>query len=189
MLLDRRARDRNAFQELAAAHHRATADLRSTQSELAVCRADVAYMTVFFKRLSGQLSKVASAFGMPNRLNYHLERERDFPIRIDRATWQEARRDHACMSLPEQAHEMMRLLSVRAIRDTVDCMVHCRVSIDNRQVGYAVSETALALSDAAQVAELIGPEITRMLAAELTAARPAPARPATWHGDRDRPGY
>jgi hypothetical protein len=94
-----------------------------------------------------------------------------WPVR-QKMDFDPARFDSMSMASAVAIHdELMEVLSVTAVHDHFANQMHMRVAMADKCMGYSISRSALTKMSALQLADQIGPEITRALVEAIKGER------------------
>ena len=123
--------------------------------------------------IASRMGRYAIASGVPNNFeadwmkrgkgNFQMSADSSFPSNPTYGA-----RMYAAMKIHQ---ETMRLLEVETVRNHFSRQMHCRVTLDEHDIGYAISDLALSQLTAAEIERRLAPEIARLLVLELKGAR------------------
>lgn len=75
------------------------------------------------------------------------------------------------MSASNVRIEVLRLLDIKVIADSMSRQMHCHVTLDDKTIAYAISDSALLRMTRSELERRMVPEIARQLADELVKTR------------------
>lgn len=168
----RRAREEIAAIAMVAKQQENAA--RRCRDDLNQARQEAEHLRAHMASIASRLSRYAVAASVPVKFETDfLERCPQFRMTVQPdlgrslSSWKtEPAMTDACIY-----QEIMRVLTVDCIRQSMNRDMHCLLSFDGHDIGYAISDHALRNMTDAELTMKIGPAITSLLVLEISKAR------------------